>query len=274
MGKTSSVGRAGLGLLGMALSVAMLPQAGASQSTCDRDSWDGRNDRHCEIREITLSSVHVLSVDAGMNGGVSVIGWDENEVLVRAKVTTRARSDGDAEALAEDIEVFTSGGRIRSEGPRTGSRESWSVSFEIYAPFDSDLELRANNGGISITDVRGDIEFRTQNGGVHLEGVGGDVRGRTQNGGLKIELDGDRWDGAALNVETQNGGVTIEIPDGYSADFETGTVNGSIDLGFPMTLQGRIKGRIRTTLGDGGPLVKVMTTNGGVKIRHRSVAVR
>ena len=205
---------------------------------------------------------------------MEVIGWNETEVLVRARVWAKARSDGDAEALADAVEVIYTGGRIRAEGPRSGRRESWSVSFEIYTPYDSDLDLEANNGGISISDVRGEITFRTQNGGVHLEGVGGDVRGRTQNGGLKVELEGDRWDGTGLDVETQNGGVTIDVPQGYSAEFETGTVNGGIDLGFPITVSGRLRSNIRTTLGDGGPLVRVKTTNGGVTVRQRGSAVR
>ena len=269
-----AVGHAVLSMGVATMVSAWMPQPGASQSWCERDSWGGDGDHFCEVREMTLSPVDVVRVDGGQNGGVSVIGWEEDEVLVRARVWARARSEGDAEALADAIELTDSGGRIRAEGPRTGRRESWSVSFEVYTPRDSNLDLEARNGGISISDVRGQIEFRTQNGGVHLEGLGGDVRGRTQNGGLKVELEGDRWDGSALDVETQNGGVTIDVPQGYSAEFETGTVNGGIDLAFPITVSGRLRSTIHTTLGDGGPLVRVKTTNGGVKVRRRGTNVR
>lgn len=34
-------------------------------------------------------------------------------------------------------------------------------------------------------------------------------------------------------------------------------------------MQGRIGGHIETQLGSGGPLVRVMTTNGGVRITQR-----
>ena len=254
--------------------LAWMPQVAMSQSWCEKDSRDGNREHFCEVREVTLAAGDVLRIDGGQNGGVEVIGWEEDGVLVRARVWTRAGSEADAQALAGEVEVITSGGRIRAEGPRTGRRESWGVSFEVYTPYDSDLDLEANNGGISISDVRGEIAFRTQNGGVHLDGVGGDVRGRTQNGGLKVELAGDRWDGTALDVETQNGGVTIDVPQGYSAEFETGTVNGGIDLAFPITVSGRLRSNIHTTLGDGGPLVRVKTTNGGVKVRRSGSAVR
>ena len=274
MGMASLVGRVRLGVGAVTMALAWMPQPGASQSWCERDSWGRDGDHFCEVREMTLSPVDVLHVDGGQNGGVRVIGWEENEVLVRARVWARARSGSDAEALADAIELTSAGGRIRAEGPRTGRRESWSVSFEIYTPRDSNLDLEANNGGISISDVRGQIEFRTRNGGVHLEGLGGDVRGRTQNGGLKVELEGDRWDGSGLDVETQNGGVTIDVPQGYSAEFETGTVNGGIDLAFPITVSGRLRGNIHTTLGEDGPLVRVKTTNGGVKVRRRGANLR
>mgnify|MGYP000361465391 CR=1 FL=1 len=43
-------------------------------------------------------------------------------------------------------------------------------------------------------------------------------------------------------------------------------MNGGIDLDFPVRVQGRIGRRLSTTLGDGGPRVRVITTNGGVQI--------
>ena len=274
MRTASLLGRTGLALWAVAMAFAAMPQPGEAQSWCEQDSWGRDGDHFCEVREMTLSPLDVLRVDGGQNGSVSIIGWEENEVLVRARVWARARSEGDAEAMADAIELTNEGGRIQAEGPRTDRRETWSVSFEKYTPRDSNLELEARNGGISISDVRGEIAFRTQNGGVHLEGVGGDVRGRTQNGGLKVELAGDRWDGSSLDVETQNGGVTIDVPQGYSAEFETGTVNGGIDLDFPITVSGRLRSNIHTTLGDGGPLVRVKTTNGGVKVRQRGMNLR
>jgi hypothetical protein len=274
MRMTRLMGRWGVGAgLGVLLQMASPGQA-TSQSWCNDSSSRGDRDHVCEVREVTLSPSSVLRVDGGENGGVSIIGWNEDEILVRARIRARAGSESDAQSLAEAINVLTSDGYVRTEGPRSGRRESWSVSFEIFTPFDSNLDLQANNGGISISDVRGDIEFRTRNGGVHLTDLAGDVRGRTQNGGLKVELAGDRWDGSTLDVETQNGGVTIDIPRGYSADFETGTVNGSIDLAFPIMVSGRLKSRIRTTLGDGGPAVRVVTTNGGVKVRQTGTRVR
>ena len=56
------------------------------------------------------------------------------------------------------------------------------------------------------------------------------------------------------------------MPEDYSARLETRTVNGNVDIDFPVTVQGSIGRSISTTLGDGGPLVRAVTTNGQVRV--------
>ena len=70
-------------------------------------------------------------------------------------------------------------------------------------------------------------------------------------------------------MSTTNGGVELAIPSNYNARLETGTVNGGMDIGFPITIQGHLNRRLTTQLGSGGPLVRVTTTNGGVTLRRR-----
>ena len=112
------------------------------------------------------------------------------------------------------------------------------------------------------------MDLGTVNGGLSLRRVAGDVRAETTNGGLTVELDGDRWRGAGLDARTTNGGVQLDIPRDYSARLETGTVNGSMNIDFPVTVQGSIGRRITTQLGSGGPSIRAITTNGGVRIRQ------
>ena len=106
------------------------------------------------------------------------------------------------------------------------------------------------------------------NGGMSLSRLAGDVDAHTTNGGLEVELSGDRWKGSGLSATTTNGGVTLEIPKNYNAELETGTVNGSVQVDFPITVEGKISKKLEATLGDGGPRVRVRTTNGGVHLRR------
>jgi hypothetical protein len=263
-----------IGCLLMACLVVAAPARGQTQWQVGDQGWcddyDGDNERYCEVRVATLPATGELDVDGGPNGGIDVEAWDGAQVEVEARITANARSQERADEIAADIELVAEDGRISSDGPRNLRREGWAVSYRVRVPRDTDLRLSTVNGGIDVREVSGDIDFRATNGGVTLAGLAGDVRGRTTNGGLRVELAGDSWDGGGMDVETTNGGVTMTIPDGYSAELEVGTTNGGIDIDFPVTIQGRLGRRqLRTTLGDGGSTIRAVTTNGGVRVARR-----
>src|SRR5213080_3466348 len=231
---------------------------------------------HCEIEEQTLAAGGAIAVDGKQNGGISIKGWDRNEILVRAKVEARAPTQAEANVLAQQVRIETAALNIHAEGPESRDDYQWYVSFEIFVPRRSDLSLTAHNGGISINEVTGRIDFKTLNGGVSLTRVGGAVRGSTTNGGVHVVLAGPSWEGETLNVTTTNGGVNLVMPDNYSAHIETSTVNGNVNsefpLNVPMTERGRLPKEISVDLGSGGPTIRATTTNGGVHVSRASLA--
>jgi len=263
--------RRGVWLL-LVMCVITLPALGQKEKGKDKD-WFGCNDgwnnqrlvNHCQMKEQTIAASDI-SVDGRMNGGVSIKGWERNEVLIRARIQTAAPSQAAAEELARQIKVETGDAKIFATGPDNQKDSWWSVSYEIFVPQRSNVSVKTHNGGISFSDVNGRLEFSALNGGVNLRHVGGSVRGSTTNGGVNVELSGNRWDGEALDVRTTNGGVSLSIPGNYSAHLETGTVNGRISVDFPITMQGDITKEVAVNLGSGGPTIRAMTTNGGVRI--------
>lgn len=237
---------------------------------CDRYYGDRDRERHCEVRDVKMKvPQRALFVDGRDNGGVSFYGWDKNEVLVRALIQASADSRADAQALAKDVKIETDGDRVRADGPPNRRYSNWSVSYEVWVPRKTNLDADTHNGGVSVDGVEGRMELRAVNGGISLRQVAGDVRAETTNGGVSAYLDGNTWKGQGLDLQTTNGGVNLEIPRNYSAELETGTVNGSMNIDFPITVQGFIGRRITTKLGNGGPRVRATTTNGGVRIRER-----
>jgi len=269
------VGRSVLVATFLALaSVGILAQEKAKGSlTCRDNNWYGnRLVGNCEIREQTLApSGGPLSIDGRQNGGVAVKGWDNGQILIRAQIQTGAPNAGEAEQLARQVKIETGGNKIYASGPENQKDYHWSVSYEVFVPRRSDLSLETHNGGISISEVNGRIDFNALNGGVVLRKCGGSVHGTTTNGGLVVELAGDHWDGETLDVRTTNGGVSMAVPENYSAHLQTGTVNGSISVDFPITLQGSLTKELAVNLGSGGATVKAMTTNGGVRIKRTSM---
>jgi len=243
-------------------------QSGRPSNPCQSVS---NNDRptHCEVREQTIAAPSVLVVDAAPNGGIAVHGWNRAEVNVQAKVVANADSEAEARSLAGQVQVVIEGGRVSTRGPRTTGDSGWSVSFDVMVPNQGSLDLRSTNGGIKIEEVSGQLSFRTTNGGVTLKNVNGDVRGATTNGGLRVELDGAGWVGEGLDVETQNGGVRLIVPEGYSAHLEARVQNGGLNIDFPVTVQGEFRRSLSTDLGAGGAPLKVRTVNGGVTISKK-----
>jgi hypothetical protein len=245
-------------------------QAATSQDWCSQERWS--NDRYgvCEVRQYTVTPAGTLSVDAAPNGGIQVNGAPRGDALVEAKVVATADNEARAREIAASVRVDAASDKISSDGPSGLSRrEGWHVSYRLSVPRHTSLSLRSTNGGISIADVEGRIEFRTVNGGVKLTNLAGEVSGRTSNGGVDVDLDGATWVGAGLNVETSNGGVRVRIPEQYSARLEVGTINGGFEVDFPLNVQGRIDRELSANLGAGGPLIRVRTNNGGLKLMKK-----
>jgi hypothetical protein len=258
----------------------LLPVAAAAQDRDrDRDGdwvgrcerWNGDSDREnfCEERVVRIATPRLLEVDGHQNGGVSVRAWDGSGVEVRERIQAWAPSRGEAQQLARQVRVTTDGGRIRSDGPETGRGRGYSVSYLILVPRRMDLNVETRNGPVGVEGVTGRMQLTAVNGPVSLRDVGGDVRARAQNGPLSVSLTGSRWNGAGLDAETTNGPVTLTLPSGYAATLTTGTVNGPMNVDFPVTVQGRFPRQFTTELGGGGAPIRVVTTNGPVNVRRR-----
>ena len=264
---------------GLVLAALLVASAAKAQTGCDDTDnwrgwgWRGARAHACEVRDVTVPGRGALSVNAGPNGSINVTGENRRDVQVRATVHAWGRDQAEAERIASAVNV-RSDGVIRAEGPSSEDRGGWSVSYEVLAPREIDLTLNTRNGSIAVADVRGKLELQAQNGGLRIEGVAGNVRGRTTNGGVDARLTGDTWEGEGLDLQTTNGGVRLRVPDDYSARLETGTVNGGIDVDFPVTVQGRIGRQFSTTLCDGGPLVRAATTNGQVRVTRNDESLR
>jgi len=243
------------------VSCALLAQT--PTMSCDHQGNSNRP-AFCEIRESTVSAT-ALNIDGNQNGGVSIKGADRSDILVRAMVQTQGASDAEARTTGAQVIVHTSGGSIQSDGPASGH---WSVSYEIFVPRHTNVSLKTHNGGVSIAGVESNVEFHSVNGGVSLRDVAGSIHGDTMNGGISVTFAKAGLTGQGVDVTTNNGGVSIKVPEQFSALLDVSTVNGGMNIKLPNARLRSGDHQFSLTLGTGGPLIRVRTHNGGVSISN------
>jgi DUF4097 and DUF4098 domain-containing protein YvlB len=230
------------------------------------------------------------------NGGITVEAWDRAEVRVEAVKQVKAATSEKAEELAKQIKIDVQQAagslRIETKLPKsgdgfmdwlTGNDASFSVTYKIQAPRDVVAKLVSTNGGLRLVGTRGRANLETVNGGVTVERTEGDVQVETTNGGITVieaagALEGSTTNGGItaqltrvdgdINLETTNGGVVLKLPRDLRANLDVATSNGGIHSDLEVQGQGGEKNRKRLVgeVNGGGGLLKVRTTNGGVRI--------
>ena len=245
------------------------PESDRGWSQSHRNDWSDGRVGYAEVRQLSYPRAgRLVAIDGGDNGGMTVMGWDRDSVRILYRVTTRARTEERARALAAEIRLDLASGWLQPDGPETSGREWWAVEVKAWVPRASDLVLRVHNGPLGVRDVRGRMDLNSVNGPMSLVDLAGAVQARVENGPLHVALAGSRWDGVGLDAEAQNGPLNVVLPADYSARFVTGTINGPRAFDYALETSRR-SSWITTTLGKGGPLVRVVTTNGPFHIGER-----
>ena len=170
---------------------------------------------------------------------------------------------------------------------------------------DGDARLRTSNGAIRAMNLRGSLEAQTTNGTVELDGIEGSASVRTSNGRVRAEkLNGsleayttnggitaeiaksergrpvkvgttngsvDLRVGSPLAEEvrasTTNGSITVKLPSDIKARVLAHTSNSSISTDFEVQTQGALsKNHLEGTIGSGGPLLDLTTSNGSIRL--------
>ncbi len=231
-----------------------------------------------------------LKLELSQNESVKVAGWDQNSVRVVAEKVVRSDSEARAAEFLNGISIgsepIPAGMAVFIRYPslgtlaRTqtvirageelivddGSGYSVFIRLTIYAPFETNLELRGHNGDLSVVDLRGELALSTLNGKIELERVGGRVHARTVNGNVKVDLSGDLWPGTQVYSSTTNGSIEADIPLSYAGRVEARTVMGGIRA--PESLAGNSK-RLYAQLGQGNDLLALQSINGDIAITQK-----
>lgn len=268
------------------------------ETATDRFRFDVSERPRVEV-ELDHGSIEILGNDDSKEVSVLVTKL-ARAVNEEVALSSLERLSVRAEQNGETIQI-----RVKREGGWRETHGSLSSNVEIRVPRSSDLELTTHNGRIEIRDVRGEIEAESGDGRIRLYNVEGVVRARTADGSIVSEnasgdFDGRTEDGrielmgsfSGLRAVSSDGSITVDcveavpltrdwmlrsldgsitfiVPTGFSAELDASTSDGRIENDLQLIDAKVNSTRIKGTLGEGGKLVLIKTSDGRVRLRNR-----
>ncbi len=161
-------------------------------------------------------------------------------------------------------------GRCHRGGVSSESFGGWhthraKVNFGVQVPRGVRFHALTTNGNVLCHDLNSVVEASTTNGNVEVS-TSEWGSAKTTNGGVRVSMGNAKWDGE-LEVKTTNGSVDVTLPASAEFKVNAATTNGKIHTDFPITVLGSLSSKdLSGTVGAGGRELKVVTTNGTIKL--------
>lgn len=179
---------------------------------------------HFEKVEQSIEADSSVTISVCVSGGVTVRGWNNNQVLARAADATRIefqRSDGAAQrAPARKIDVVVVDGEESGDGCDTFS------DVELSVPRGATVHVQTRDGDISIADVA-EAYAVSQNGNIDIQSASRSVEVCSVSGSVVLKDSVGRANLTSVGGNIQAANVRPASP---SDPFEAVTVSGDIDL--------------------------------------------
>lgn len=173
-----------------------------------------------------------------------------------------------------------------------------SMRLEIQTPSDTEVQARADSGGIHVEGMRAVVNCRTDSGGIELHDIGAGVRAVADSGGIRIDhVDGSvfakvdsggitargiagaveaeadsggvhiaQTKAAPISAKTDSGGVTVSLAPGAGYDLKADSDSGSIHMPGASDNGDESRHHKEAKVHGGGPLVQVRVSSGTVEI--------
>ncbi|MGH9929445.1 MAG: hypothetical protein ACREA9_09470 [Pyrinomonadaceae bacterium] len=230
-----------------------------------------------------------LTVIGPPDGSITIEGWPRSEVEISAEIQLRADTERDLDLLAavntfvldEDanhLRVLSTGTHdkafmrsVAKKFPKTLLGLPWRIDYRIRVPFATDLDINAGRGPISIAGVEGNIRISAAESAAKLKLTGGTVSATIAIGTLNLQIPARSWRGVGADLRVAAGEITVEIPTGFSGDFDADVLrSGKIDASFEelgRASRGVDPRRLSARAGAGGAAFKLTVGDGVIVIR-------
>jgi DUF4097 and DUF4098 domain-containing protein YvlB len=136
-----------------------------------------------------------------------------------------------------------------------------------FERLDGEMEISSN--GISADQVMGPVVLTTGNRNVSLDRVAGDISVTNHNGSIDLTAAPALGN---ITLEDRNGSVHATMPESAGFSVDAHTTNGDVSTDLPLHTNGSENEKsLVGTVGAGGPLLRINTTNSDVSIHKGDV---
>lgn len=224
-----------------------------------------------------------MSIDI-LSARMEVIGEERKDVALTVTLSGGRRKivmPSGAKMLSgggSGLEISERDNRVSIESDAPPS----PITIVARIPRRAQLNLSTTNDGeITVRDIVGDLELENINGPITANNINGSVIAESVNNAIAVGLAGVAA-GGATSLSSLNGDITLTLPASAKAELHLDSSRGEIVSDFeldvkpskPRIERNETRGGVSVTLEDvivatvngGGPVIRVKTLNGKIKI--------
>ena len=129
----------------------------------------------------------------------------------------------------------------------------------------------SSSAALSTSEAVGPLTLTTHSRNITLDRIAGDVSVTNRNGSVDVTSAPPL---SNVTVENRNGSVSVTVPEQSNFAYQFDATNGDIESDFPQVKSNSEDSRKNTvngTVGKGGPLLRVTTSQGDVSLKKASI---
>ena len=240
---------------------------------------------------------------------VQTAARDRVEVVVTKETKSRLDRWGQEALADFKVTFDRKGSNVYIKGTFERGRNYWQrqlnylkIRFQVTVPRQYNVDLSTLQGNISTDGLAGEVQAQTSAGNIHVDNVVGVVRTHTSAGNLRfgrvrgpilgrssagnitlanclgavdaktsagnIRVDVATQPRREWNLRTSAGNIVGTLGSNVAVDIDAQTSVGNLSTDFRV--QGTVtRNRLRGTINGGGPLLKLRTSAGSIRLQRR-----
>jgi DUF4097 and DUF4098 domain-containing protein YvlB len=168
------------------------------------------------------------------------------------------------------LTVHTGDGNIKVEGIDGTISLSTDDGMVRGIALAGDVRIKTGDGSIKLEPVDGRVSVDTGDGAIVLGGRVQGLMARTGDGSISIRLDPGSRPELDWDIETDDGGIALEVPEAFGAEIDASTADGVVRIERTLGLDtGERPGRsVKGRVGAGGRLIRIRSGDGSISLRR------